>query len=93
MADLNIRNIDPVLIAKLKSDAALKGSSLRDHCVSLLTGQGGPEEPKMPTSQQLKKLKEVIEANLVTPRPDRPRHDPGTCRIYKCGMCAAMKEK
>jgi hypothetical protein len=47
----------------------------------------------MPTGQQLKKLKEVIEANLVTPRPDRPRHDPATCRIYKCGMCAAMKEK
>ena len=39
MADLNLRNIHPGLISKLKADAATNGSTLRDHCVCLLTGQ------------------------------------------------------
>ena len=46
MADLNIRNMHPGLIAKLKADAALAGSTLRDHCIFLLSGQAMPEAPR-----------------------------------------------
>ena len=43
MADLNLRNVHPGLIAKLKADAALAGATLREHCVALLTSQGHAE--------------------------------------------------
>jgi hypothetical protein len=52
MADLNLRNVAPELIAKLKSDAALSRTSLRDHCVFLLTGQGAPETPTVAPVQR-----------------------------------------
>ena len=38
MADLNLRGVSADLIRKLKSDAALAGMTLRDHCIVKLRG-------------------------------------------------------
>src|SRR5689334_51928 len=44
-ADLNLRNLDPKLIARLKSDAALAGKTLREWCIGLLGGNDGTGRP------------------------------------------------
>src|SRR5690242_16582394 len=44
-ADLNLRNLDPKLIARLKSDAALAGKTLREWCIGLLGGSDGKQQP------------------------------------------------
>jgi predicted transcriptional regulator len=34
---------------------------------------------------------EDVEIVAESPQYQRPRHDPATCRVRKCGMCAAAK--
>lgn len=46
MADLNIRNIDPALMTKLKVGAAQRSLTLRAHCIDLLTGQAATVDAK-----------------------------------------------
>lgn len=40
MAVLNLRGVPDELACRLKADAALRGASLRDYCVLLLSGRG-----------------------------------------------------
>jgi hypothetical protein len=52
VADLNIRNVDSKLIARLKSDAALSGMTLREWCLQKLEGTAvaqGRERRPMPS--------------------------------------------
>jgi hypothetical protein len=72
MADLNLRNIHPGLISKLKADAATNGSTLRDHCVCLLTGQASPEPPTQAIPDR-RNLKDV-------PKRSRPTAYAGATR-------------
>lgn len=50
MADLRINDINPVLLANLKSEAALSGRSLRDYVTFILTrrAQIKPERTRKP---------------------------------------------
>ena len=47
MADLNIRNVPPETLRRLKADAALNGMTLREWCLRLLNGVADP-----PTARQ-----------------------------------------
>ena len=46
MADLNIRNIDPVVISRLKREALEMGQTLRSRCIDLLGGSLVSQSPK-----------------------------------------------
>lgn len=132
MADLNLRNISPELIAKLKSNAALNGCTLRDYCIIVLSGW---QEPPKAFDWKAKLAETGLKPAMFGGRMDEPtfapdppwemtiverpieelkrkfpiieddtpvsvtgsavcytkQHDPKTCRIYRCGMCAAAK--
>lgn len=95
MADLNIRNVSPELIAKLKSNAALNGCTLRDYCIIVLAGW---QEPPKPFDWKAKLAETGLKPAMFGGRMEEPpehytnQHDRSTCRIYRCGMCAAAKQ-
>lgn len=101
MADLNIRNIDSSLLAKLKSDAALSRVTLREHCIALLNGEAGVD-PTPPHRRDRALAKIAAAIKDIRPKSDvafalpaiayTKQHDSSTCRIYRCGMCAAAKQ-
>ncbi len=79
MASLYIREIDDSLLWELRKLAASERVTLKALVVPVL--------------QMLVNSKPVEYAEperpIVVPRPG---HDPRTCRIYRCGRCAALKE-
>lgn len=86
--DLNIRNVDEELVRRLKANAARAGVTLREHCISLLSGSRAPEiarestqAPKIETPREVGKL-------APCPRCDGPTLEWGTSqrRCPKCGQ-------
>jgi hypothetical protein len=103
---LFIRDIDESLLWRLRQDAVASRRSLKDHCISLLSvdadvlsspavqlastviSQGLP--PEVDRVDVFAGTDTLVKVASV---PVRRPHNPKTCRIYKCGQCAATKEK
>jgi len=77
---ISIRLPDDVL-QELTEQAAKENRTVSQMIIMRLRGSG--EKTELAKVAVMRRLGNI----------DRPRHDPATCRIYKCGMCAAMKEK
>ena len=90
MANLYIRDVDESLLWRLRQDAVASRRSLKDHCISLLSVDAvvAPAELVDDPSKYGTQPR-----NGVVGAPIPARHNPKTCRIYKCGQCAATKEK
>jgi hypothetical protein len=91
MADLNLRNIDPELLSTLKAQAAIGQTTLRDHCIRLLSGQAArsthPIDGLAAIADTIKEQDEAqSKRNMRVTIPittDRSAHDP-TCRCLMC---------
>lgn len=79
---LNLRDVPAELIAKLKADAAAKGITLRDHCVTLLTGQTLANYQANAFPARPGSLRAEVDKRLA-----RPDHHP-TCQ---CAVCLKGK--
>ena len=62
--DLNIRNVDPKLIAKLKAEAALDHQTLRDHCIDRLA-EGMPLQAIRPSTPQVVIARQELRRQFV----------------------------
>jgi hypothetical protein len=94
MCDINIRNIDPALRMRLKSDAALAGVTLRTWCIGLLGGSAGstvaaPSPAVQPTKRERPARKPPVSVQ-AEPR-GCPHHGPD-CGFPKAGgwYCAKV---
>jgi plasmid stability protein len=76
---INLRKIDSRLHTALKIRAAQQGWSIETLCSQVLARE-------MRAVGLLPKIEEEYPA-----LPNSSGHDPKTCRIYKCGMCATAK--
>ena len=85
MTDLNIRNVPPELLAKLKSDAALNRETLRDWCIDLLGGKGHEREA---VAVSVRRIKTVADAQAVKPNRAVTGHHP-RCQ---CTLCAERRD-
>jgi hypothetical protein len=98
MASINLRKVPAELRSRLKSEAALAGVGLEEHCLRLLGGEGRvePEERKEEAPKEsvvaVYRSGFTRQGSMIYERKVEA-HDPAMCRTYKCGMCAAMKEK
>ena len=85
--DLNLRNLDPKFIAKLKSDAALAGVTLREWCIKKLGGNSMSVERRHSTNAMPEVPKQTSPDGNVSGLPPSNKHHP-TC---KCLMCKPAK--
>ena len=58
--DLNIRKVPAELMARLKSEAALMGTTLREHCLARLGAVVEIVEPQKPVKQAVLKQVETL---------------------------------
>lgn len=83
MPALNIRDVTPEQMALFKASAALAGMTLRDWSLAALVLM--TEAPKLTTHTALQGVAKAVALK-------REAHDPKTCRVYACGMCAVLKK-
>ena len=100
MSVLNLRGIDEALMWKVKAEAAARGVTLRAFVVEVLTAacSGKALATRAPIGKVVdspavvSRIVAEVRANQ-TPTASRydprPAHDPKTCRVYKCGLCAS----
>lgn len=89
---INLRYVGQELHQALKVRAASEGVTLESLCVRFLWWGLDPGKQDIPaTGRQGKELAAKATAILLEKRPHLRPHDPKTCKVYGCGMCAAVK--
>jgi hypothetical protein len=103
--DINLRGIGAELHQSLKVRAASEGVTLQSLCVryfwwgldasarddAMSVGAEVANGSGLARCEQQRKQSPV--GSIPTPQTKRSLHDPETCRLYKCGMCALEKAK
>jgi hypothetical protein len=94
MPSIHIVNVDVDLLRAIAIEAANKGVGRRDLVVSVLcehffpgADQSNVGRHAAPTPQVVRRRVKKIEAE----KSAASTHDPATCRVYKCGLCAVAK--
>jgi hypothetical protein len=106
MPTWNLRNIPEDLAWKAKKEAVNRRMTLQDFVISIVREainehieQQTKEQPgASDVSLRQTELPEPRKARYVEPtersnRVSETGHDSTTCRVYKCGLCAAIKAK
>jgi plasmid stability protein len=95
MAVLSLRQFPDGLMARLKSDAALAGKTLRDHCVEVLSGSGVGQHPeRIPASEPGARIATWTE-QVSSPASPNKCTQPGHAGFYRsdgywCATCRKM---
>lgn len=100
MAEWHVRGVDEALAKAVKVAAFGRGLTVQAFIVeaarsALGAGSGtAPARVAAPTVTKVSRsVAAVVEASSI---PDRyagkmQAHDPATCRLYRCGLCAVAK--
>lgn len=84
---VNLRSVTGELHQKLKMRAAQEGVTIESLCVRFLWwGLDTPSQNEVATFKD-----GTPDVGLARAFEKKAEHDSKTCRIYKCGMCAAVK--
>lgn len=88
---INLRSVTGELHQKLKMRAAQEGVTIESLCVRFLWW--GLDTASQVSDATFKDgVADVGVSGLARLLEKKDKHDSKTCRIYKCGMCAASKE-
>lgn len=88
---VNLRSVTGELHQKLKMRAAQEGVTIESLCVRFLWW--GLDTPTQVDAATFKDgTPDVGLTGLARLLEKKAEHDIKTCRIYKCGMCAATKK-
>ena len=88
---LNLRTITPELHHRLKLAAFSSGKALERFCLDALDDCLNGKWSDPPSAKPVFDSKIGRKGIDRDSYPPRTSHDPATCRIYKCGMCAVVK--
>lgn len=103
MPALNIRDVTRGQMEVIKDAAKREGMQLREYVLAILLdgltvvepvaddlAAGAIAEPTTNAGRLEDEERMVLEP-MAQDEERRPAHDPTTCQLYRCGMCAAIK--
>lgn len=90
---INLRSVTGELHQRLKMRAAQEGVTIESLCVRFLWWGLDNASPDEATATFKDGSPDVGVAGLARLLEKKDKHDSKTCRIYKCGMCAASREE